>query len=111
MAILGNWLGGREAGEDMARANARPLDAARIDSIVQQLKLAVKDADAFKRVYDSIADDEALTAQEVIAIAHKFVGGIKPKSKKAAITAIGQERMRVSHAKSKGESAAKTRLW
>ena len=111
MGIIGNWLGGHEADEDMARANARPLDSARIEALVQQLRLTVKDADAFKPVYSAIALDTTLSAQDVIAIAQMFVGGTKPKSRKAALTAIGQERLRLSHAKAKGESAAKTRVW
>ena len=110
MGMLG-WLGGREAGEDMARAKAGPIQAARVDEIVGQLKSTVGNADAFSRVYGALAEDASLTTQDVIAVAHKFVGGAKPKTKKVALIAIGQEWMRVSHAKSKTESAAKTKLW
>lgn len=104
-----DWFGGHES-EDMPRAKARPLDMAKIDQHVRSLKAAVRDGDAWKPTYAALVDDKSLTTQEVIAIAESFVG-LRPKSKKAALTAIGQERMRVSHAKSKGDSAAKTRVW
>ena len=104
------WFGGHEAGHDMARANARPIDAAKVDAHLRQLKAAVKDGDAWKAAYGALIDDASLSAQEVVAVAQAFVG-TKYKTRKAALTGIGQERMRVSHAKSKGESAAKTRLW
>ena len=111
MGMLGTWLGGREADEDMARAKTKLTDATKIDAVVKQLKLTVKNVDAFKSVQASILADETLSAQDVIAIAFGFVGGTKPKSRKAALVAIGQERLRVSHAIAKGESAAKTRTW
>jgi hypothetical protein len=112
MGIMQLWGGhDTDEDEDMARANARPLDKVKVDAHVQQLKLAVRDPDAFKRLLTAIDADKTLSAAEVAAIAQGFVGGVKPKSKKAAITAIGQERLRLSHAKAKGESAAKTRTW
>lgn len=110
MGIMQLW-GGHDTDEDMARANARPLDKVKVDAFVQQLKLAVREPEAFKRLLTSIESDRALSAAEVLAIAQAFVGGTKPKNKKAAISAIGQERLRLSHAKAKGESAAKTRTW
>ena len=110
MGIMQLW-GGHDTDEDMARANARPLDKVKVDALVQQLKLAVRDPDSFKRLLSSIESDRALSAAEIAAIAQGFVGGVRPKSKKAAIAAIGQERLRLSHAKAKGESAAKTRTW
>ena len=110
MGIMQFW-GGHEADEDMARAKARLLDAAKIDSWVLQLKSTLMDADAFKSVYTAIADDKSLSAPEVIEIACKFASGARVKTKKAALAAIGQERLRIAHAKRKGESAAKTRTW
>jgi AAA domain len=53
---------------------------------------------------------KTLSAAEVIGIASQLVGS-KPKSRKAALTDMAQERLRVSHAKAKGDRAAKTRLW
>lgn len=53
----------------------------------------------------------SLKAQDVIAIAQLFAGGAAPKSRKAAITAVGQERVRVSHAATKSASAAKNKAW
>jgi len=111
MSILTSWLGVREADEEMARANAKPLDAVKIDAYVKQLKLAVRDGQAFESVYTEIEGDTTLAAAEVVAIAQAFVGGSKPKSRKVALASIRQERLRVSHAKSKSESAAKARTW
>lgn len=106
MGIMQLWLGGQEADDDMARAEARPLDAAKIDSVVRQLKLAVADAHEFR----SVAEDRSISGPELIEIAHRFAG-IRAKTKKAALTAIGQERMRMVHAKAKAASAAKTKTW
>ena len=110
MSMLQSWSFKQEAAEDMARA-ARPLDTARIEELVAQLKLAVKDSDAFKSVYTELLADKSLTAEEAIEIAYRFVGGFRKKTKKAALAAIGQERLRLAHSKAKGESAAKTRTW
>ena len=110
MAMFWSWAGKQEAAEDMARAK-RPLDTAKVDELVQQLKLSVKDPLAFKCVYAELLADKSLGAQEAIEIAYKFVGGFRHKSKKAALAAIGQERLRLAHSKAKGESAAKTRTW
>jgi hypothetical protein len=110
MSILQSWGFKQEAAENMARA-ARPLDTAKVEELVGQLKLAVKDPDAFKSVYTELLADKSLTAQETIEIAYRFAGGLRKKSKRAALAAIGQERLRVAHSKAKGESAAKTRTW
>jgi hypothetical protein len=110
MAIFRSWAGEEEAAEDMACAK-RPLDLAKVDELVRQLKLSVKDPLAFKSVYTELLENKSLGAQEAIEIAHRFVGGFRHKSKKAALAAIGQERLRLAHAKAKGESAAKTRTW
>lgn len=111
MGIITAWLSGAEAEDAMVRANKRPLDTAKIDALVQQLKLSVRDAEAFNSVYTSITDDRTLTAGEVIEIAFGFLGGHRPKGKTAALAAIGQERVRIAHAKAKGDSAAKARVW
>lgn len=110
MGIMQLW-GGHDTDEDMARANSRPLDQIKVDALVQQLKLAVRDPGSFKRLLASIESDRAITAAEIALIAQGFAGGAKPKNKKAAIAAIGQERLRLSHATAKAESAAKTRTW
>jgi hypothetical protein len=104
------WAGEQEAAEDMARAK-RPLDTAKVDELVQQLKLTAKDPLAFTSVYTELLADKSLSAQEAIEVAYRFVGGFRHKSKKAALAAIGQERLRLAHSKAKGEAAAKTRTW
>lgn len=108
MGIMQLW-GGHDTDEDMARASKRTLDAAEVDTWVEQLKSSLKDTKAFKAVYSGLVDT-TLSAADVIEIAFRFTGA-KAKTKKAAMTAIGQERLRVSHARAKGESAAKTRTW
>lgn len=109
MGMLATLLSGLDTGEDMSRA--RPLDAAKVSKLTSDLQSAVGDVDAFSSVCDAIRDDESLTAAELIEIAHKLLGGTKPKSRKAALTAIGQERLRRVHAKAKATSASKARVW
>ncbi len=102
MSMLQFWDKNQELREDMAR-KARPVDTAKVDELVSRLKLTVKDPEAFKPVYTALLDDKSLSAQEAIEIAYRFVGGFRQKSKKAALAAIGQERLRLAHAKAKGE--------
>jgi len=111
MGIFQAWLGGREEDDGMARAKAQPLDAAKIEMHVQRLKLAARDGDAFKLASVALAEDKSLASPELIEIAHRFAGGLRPKTRKAALTAIAQERLRLAHALAKGESAAKARVW
>ena len=110
MSILTAWLG-RNQEDDMARSKKPPVDATKIDAWVARLRLAVRDAAQFDSVFGEVEAGELLGSAEIIAIAHKFAGGSKPKSKKAALLAIAQERQRLAHSKAKGESAAKTRVW
>ncbi len=109
MGIMQLW-GGRDTDDEMARAKTRTLDSMKIETLVRQLKSTVRDTDAFKAVYSSIASDKTLSTAEAIEIAYKFAGA-RQKTKKAALASIGQERLRVSHAKAKAESAAKSRTW
>jgi hypothetical protein len=111
MSILSAWLGKPEEDQDMARASTARIDTAKINVRVQQLKLAVRDASSFQAVFEEIEADTSLTAAELVAIAHSFAGGIKPKNRKAALIAIAQERHRAAHALAKGGSAAKSRVW
>ena len=110
MSILSNLLGW-DQGDEMARATTRPADQQKIDAWVSRLRLAARDNAVFGTLFSELETDATLQASEVVAIAHKFSGGSKPKSRKAAITAIAQERQRQAHAKAKGESAAKARVW
>ena len=104
-------MGGRDTGDEMARARTQAIDSARISQLADELRLAVTDKEIFNSVCDAIADDNTISAAEVIDIAHKFLGGSKPKSRKAALSAIRQERLRLSHAKAKGETASKAKTW
>lgn len=101
---------GRDSEDDMARAKAHPRDSQKLAGIVERLRLTITDAEAFKPVFENLEADKSLTAPDVVEIAYRLLGGIRPKSRKAALTAIAQERMRLAHAKSKGESA-KIRVW
>lgn len=110
MSILKAWLG-RDREDDMARPKKLPLDQTKVDAWVARLKLAARDASQFDNVFGELEAGELLTPAETLAVAQKFAGGSKPKSKRAALLAIAQERQRLVHAKAKGDSAAKTRVW
>lgn len=110
MSILLAWLR-QDSEDDMAKAHKLPLDQTKIDAWVSRLKLAARDAAQFDRVFGELEQGELIGSAELIAIAQKFAGGAKAKSKRAALLAIAQERQRMAHAKAKGDSAAKTRVW
>ena len=95
----------------MARTSSRPLDIKLVDEFVSRLKASLNDTDDFKEVYGSMCDHPTLSAQEIIEVAYRFLGGLKPKSRKAALTSISQERLRLTHAKAKGETAARSKTW
>jgi len=111
MAIFGSIWTKRETGEDMTRAATTTADDTRIDQLVIDLRASVRDVEAFNAVVEQIDDDASLSASDVIEISRRFVGGSRPKSRKAALVAIGQERLRKAHAEAKGARAAKSRTW
>lgn len=107
---ISEGLQGECEDDEMARAK-KPLDEAKVDDLVQKLQTSLTDAEDFRQIYLSIVNNDKLSTLEVVSIAHKFVGGQKPKSRKAALTAIGQERLRLVHAKAKSATAAKSKTW
>jgi hypothetical protein len=111
MSIFTRIWSGSEADEEMARASAKALDNEKIDTLVGQLKKLVRDADALQLAIDSLDADSAFSAGEVVEISYRFLGGTKPKSRKSAIAALGKERLRLSHARAKTATAAKSRTW
>jgi hypothetical protein len=111
MSIVSQEFVASEGEDDMARAPAKKIDTVKVDALVQQLKLAVRDRAAFDEVFDAIVGDSTLTAAEIGAIAQKFAGGVKPKNKKAALAVIGQVRLSRVHSDAKAKSAAKARVW
>ena len=111
MSIFSRIWTSNEADDEMARASAKALDNEKIGAIVGQLKKLVRDAEALQSAIDSLDADESFSAGEVVEISHRFLGGKRPKSRKAAITALGQERLRLSHARAKAATAAKSRTW
>ncbi len=110
MSIL-SLLVGRETEDDMARAKPRPADPAIIADYLRDLKRCVHDRSAFEAVRSRLEADKTLSAGEVINIASAFAHGLRAKSKKAALVAISQERMRLANAAAKAASAAKARTW
>lgn len=111
MSIFARIWSGSEADDEMARASAKLLDNEKIDKLVGQLKKLVRDGEALQSAIDSLDADESFSAGEIVEISHRFLGGKKPKSRKAAIAALGKERLRLSHARAKAATAAKSRTW
>lgn len=111
MSIFTRIWSGSEADDEMARASAKALDNAKIDALVGQLRKLARNTEALQSAIDSIGADDTFTASEIIEISHRFLGGKKPKSRKAAIAALGKERLRLSHAQAKAATAAKSRTW
>lgn len=110
MAIFG-LLGGREPDDEMAQAAAKPLDADKIKSWAGDLKRAVHDRPAFDAAFAKLGADKSVSAAEIVEIARLFAHGFKAKSKKDALLAIAQERMRLANGRAKAASAAKAKGW
>lgn len=110
MAIFG-LLDGREPDNDMAQAAAKPLDADKIRGWIGDLKRTVYDRPAFDDAFARLGTDKSISAAEIVEIARGFAHGVKTKSKKDALLAIAQERMRLANGKAKAASAAKSKGW
>lgn len=110
MSILQAWFR-RNPEDDMARSKKLPLDNTKVDAWVSRLKLAARDAAQFDIALSDLEDDGLVGGAELYEITKKFAGGPKPKSRRAALLSIAQERQRMVHSKAKGASAAKTRVW
>lgn len=110
MTILSRLLGRTDESEEMSRAATVQVSPA-VEELTQQLRANVADAASFSDVVERIQSDDSLSASDVIAIAHSFVGGRRAKSRKAAFTSIEQERLRLSHARAKSASASKAPVW
>ena len=96
--------------DEMARAGGRQVDQLKVAEIADRLRLSIANAAVFQAAIDELERDQSVTAPEVIEIAYRLLGGMRPKSRKSALTAIAQERLRLAHARSKGD-AAKIRVW
>jgi len=110
MTILSRLLGRTDGSEEMSRSATVQVSPA-VEELTQQLRANVADAASFADVVERIQCDDSLSASDVITIAHSFVGGRRAKSRKAAFTAIEQERLRLSHARAKSASASKSPVW
>lgn len=104
-------LTGREDGDDMARTKAREIDETLIEEFVLRLKSTLTNADEFRIAFSELNSPAVLSGPEVVEIAHRLLGGLRAKSRKAALTSISQERLRLSHAKAKSETAARSKVW
>lgn len=109
MGIFQLW-GSREADDDMARRQQKQLDSAKVDAWAHDLKASMSDAEAFAAVYAALACDKSLLTAEIVEISFR-VTGTRAKTKKQALASIGQQRLRLAHARAKSASALKTRTW
>jgi hypothetical protein len=109
MGIFQLWSS-RGAEDDMARNSRKQPDSAKIDARTSELKASMANAEAFAEVYGSLNSDATLLTAEAIEIAHRITG-MRAKTKKQALASIGQQRLRLTHAKAKGASAQKTKTW
>ncbi len=99
-------LDGEHAADDVMARVPKAVDLAKVEHCVSQLRQHVRDdATRFQAVVASLSDGNKFTSHEVVAIAHKFVGGKKAKNAKSALTDIGQERLRIANALAKANSA------
>lgn len=72
---------------DMARTGK--FDEVRVKSYTDRLKSAGTERSLFDKIVGDIRADEALTATDLKAIAHRYVGGGKqPATKTAALSAL-----------------------
>lgn len=111
MGIMDRWFDKRGTDEDMARAKRKPVDAERVKVVAERLLRAFDNPDSFKAVLAEIDRDKSLGVQEMTEIAKALTHRADFKSRAAAVTAIGQERMRRVHGAAKAASAAKAKVW
>ena len=96
---------------DMARKTARPLNTEAIERYHIRLKAATYDRDVFRHIVGELEADKSMSAADVIEIARKFTLGHRAASKKAALLAMRQERVRLALAEAKAASAGRSKTW
>ena len=92
-------------------ARARPADEARVTEWLNRLSATKGNAAKFKPVFDELSADKAVGKMDMIAIAQRFVGGPKAKSKTEALSSIKLENTRLLHAAAKTASASRSKTW
>jgi hypothetical protein len=110
MAIFGFGSSSESDCDEMARI--RPINAKLVTSYVDSLVSTRTDRAGFERVLSDLKSNPELRAAEVIAIAHKYVGGgKKPSSKTMALAAISKRFVEIVRFHAKNKVAEKARPW
>jgi hypothetical protein len=92
-------------------ARARPADEKTVTEWFNRLSAAKGDAARFKPVFEALSNDKAVGKMDMIALAQRFVGGAKAKSKTEALSSIKLENTRLLHAAAKTASAGRSKTW
>ena len=101
----------QNSGSDMARRSGKQIDAVRVEALADRLRHAIDDAEGFRAAVSDIETDSTLTAADVVAIAASFAKRSGIKTRKDAVVAIAQERLRRMHGLAKASSAARSKTW
>ncbi len=94
--------------DDMARTKP---DEALVAEHVKRLGKTGLDREHFDGAYKEMMADERLRAVEVVAIAHAYAKGRKPKSKADALTAIRKRFVELRQIETLSRNAEKARPW
>lgn len=111
------WTGatGNVSEDEMAKARGRtqrPSDERAISAYVERLAKAGTDRHVFDGVLAELEADKRLHVAEVVAIAHRYIGGgNKPASRKAAMGAITKRFVEIVRFHAKNKIAEKARPW
>lgn len=97
-----------EETEDMARA--RP-DEVLVGDYVQRFGRTGLDREHFNNVLADLVADKRAKAADVVAIAHAYAKGRKPKSKTDALTAIRKRFVELRQIETLSKNAEKARPW
>ncbi|MEO1608276.1 MAG: hypothetical protein AAFR90_02830 [Pseudomonadota bacterium] len=100
-----------KTGNDMGRA-IKPLNVQRIEYHLNALIASAFNRPDFDAAFAELKNDRQLMAADVIEIARQFRGGgVKPKSKKAAIDAIERRFVEKVRTEKNKLEAARARPW
>lgn len=98
--------------DDMAKARKTTVDEAKVAAYLSRLTAAKADRPTFEIVATELADDQALSSADLVAIASAYnKGGKKPGSRAAALGLIKKRFVEIVRFHAKNKVAEKVRPW
>jgi hypothetical protein len=112
MSIFGRVEALAQSADSMAKTRKTRVDDAKVSAWVVRLEAEPADRAAFEAALAELVSDPAVSAADLVAVAHRFnKGGKKPTSRVAAVALIRKRFVEIARFHAKNKVAAKARPW